>query len=110
MHASEFGILVLWLYSLPLLIGGGLLWRFARTTHRNMARAVLATEFAFVLLSLVAGVLLLLFAPAEFARLIDVRDVDLFGIKTLWSPIGIISSVIAWPFAALLGRRFGRIG
>lgn len=96
MTKSEFAILILWVILPPLLVGGTLMWRL---------QSGLRPQIAFVLLSLALMVALLLFGPNWLGRYLGLHDVEFLGRQTMWSPLGWICAIAAWPVAALLSRR-----
>lgn len=90
---SEFAILILWVMLPPLLVGGTLMWRLKRGVR---------TQIAFVLLSVVLTVALSLFGPNWLGRYLGLHDVEFLGRHMMWSPLGWVCAITAWPVAALL--------
>lgn len=90
---SEFAILILWVILPPLLVGSTLMWRLQRGVR---------PQIAFVLLSLVLTVALLLFGPNWLGRYRGLQDVEFLGRRMMWSPLGWVCATTAWPVAALL--------
>lgn len=97
---SEFAILILWVILPPLLVGGTLMWRL---------QSGVRPQIAFVLLSLALTVALLLFGPNWLGRYLGLHDVEFLGRQMLWSPLGGVCAIAAWPVAALLSRRKKRM-
>lgn len=97
---SEFAILILWVILPPLLVGGALMWRLQRGVR---------PQIAFVLLSLVLMVALLLFGPNWLGRYLGLHDIEFLGRHMMWAPLGWVCAIAAWPVAALLSRRKKRM-
>ena len=98
MTGGEFIVLALWVMLLPWLLGAVLLWRFRRG---------ISAQVAFLLLTLSVAIAAFFLAPSGISRLLGVHDVDVMGRPLMLSPLGLVSALLAWPFAALLknGRR-----
>ena len=97
---SEFAILILWVILPPLLVGGALMWRLQRGVR---------PQIAFVLLSLVLMVALLLFGPNWLGRYLGLHDIEFLERHMMWAPLGWVCAIAAWPVAALLSRRKKRM-
>jgi hypothetical protein len=97
---SEFAFLVFWVILPPLLVGGTLMWRL---------QSGLRPQIAFVLLSLALMVALSLFGPNWLGRYLGLHDVEFLGRQTMWSPLGWICAIAAWPVAAIPSRRKKRM-
>ncbi len=93
MTKSEFAILILWVILPPLLVRGTLMWRLQRGVR---------PQIAFVLLSLVLTVALLLSGPNWLGRYLGLHDVEFLERHMMWSPLGWVCAITAWPVAALL--------
>jgi hypothetical protein len=93
MTKSEFAILILWVMLPPLMVGGTLMWKLKRGIR---------PQIAFVLLSVVLTVALLLLGPNWLGRYLGLHDVEFLGRHMMWSPLGWVCATTAWPVAALL--------
>jgi len=93
MTKSEFAILILWVMLPPLLVGGILMWRLKRGIR---------PQIAFVLLSVIMTVALLLLGPNWLGPCIGLRDVEFLERHMMWSPLGWVCAATAWLVAALL--------
>jgi hypothetical protein len=95
MTGAEFIVLIFWVMALPWLLGAVLLWR--------SKRGVLP-QFAFLLFTLSIAAAAFFFAPHWIGRLLGIYDINVVGKSMLFSPLGLVSALFAWPLASLFGN------
>jgi len=99
LHKSEFAFLLLWVLGPPIVLGIALLrillaHKITLRNWRFLAAALILTVIASIL------AFAFLFAPPLVGIDIGVRDINIFGIHTIWAPFAFIAVVVAFPFAA----------
>ena len=75
----------------PLLVGGTLMWKLRRGTR---------PQIEFVLLSAALAVALLLLGPNWLSPYLRLNDFELLGRHMMWSPLGWVCAITAWPLPA----------
>jgi hypothetical protein len=103
-NASEFIILVLWLFAPAVCIGAAALWLWTRRSNVSKRRTWVAGAVA-VPLAVVLGVASLAIGSAWLPPWLGVHDANIFGWYTMWSPMPFLAVVLVLPVALCFASR-----
>lgn len=110
MHATGYSLVLIWVLTPPILFGVSLLVALWMLSSRSGKRSLWGAVLLLIALSTLISIALVAFGPDWFGRHIGIRDIEVFGVQTIWAPFAFIAAALAFPFAAWWAKRGRAVG
>jgi len=103
-HPTELIALGLWLLAPALALGLLVLYAVHARFGARMGLRPWRAASLLVVFGISLAAVLLVYAPADTARSVGLRDIRILGWQTFWAPVGFVAELLALPMALWLGR------